>query len=264
MQFDPSSETRQDTQLDSLPAIHDNDTNVTAPLTQTNKNLGQQSAKTPVSSSIGSMPTPHLSLPHLTTPAHTPAQTATTIMNNIHTNHTKSCVHSTSTSHTHQNNPKNTQQSGLKNVSACPSDEQKALIAETMGALPPAGIKDSTLSPLKMATQAHIPTESPSPTPTSPAPMNNNNNDINSPPTESVRSKSKTQRKTRRGGDKPPHVSPQLKQTSKRTKTYRKIPQIPKQLQAAKHTQLPTKTTKTNPNPPDKQDRVDTDTDLLD
>ena len=90
--------------------------------------------------------------------------------------------------------------------------------------------------------------------------MQNNNNNRNSPLTTPVAAKRKTRRKTRRGGYKPPRIAPQPTHKPPRHRKYRKIVQIPQQLQPATHAQLPN-ATPTNDTLPDKSQ---IDSDLLD
>ena len=152
----------------------DTNATVTAPLAQTNPNLSQQSAKTIVLSSIGSLHSPSLQLPSLTSPVAANTPIVPTVTPNINPNKDKSRVHAPANPHTHQNSTKNVQQSGLKNVSATPIEEQKDVTIITMGAAPPVAARAPSLSPLTMASQAAMPADTPSPTPTdliAPAPQ---------------------------------------------------------------------------------------------
>ena len=135
----------------------DADIKVIAPLTQTNINLSQKSAKTIVLSSVGSLTSSSLPLPPLTSPKSASNVTNSRATTNITPNNANS--------HMHQLNTKNTQQSSLKNVSAKPAEEQKQIVLETMGALPPVAARDSAISPLTIAQHAPMPADSPSPTP---------------------------------------------------------------------------------------------------
>ena len=79
-----------------------------------------------------------------------------------------------------------------------------------------------------------------------------------------IRIKPKKTSKTRRGGYKPPRIAPQPTQSRQRTKKYRKIPMIPKELQSATHSHLPKSATNIAPKTTDKQDKTEIDSDLLD
>ena len=159
-----------------LNAQLSDNTNVTAPLHQTNITLSQKSAKTIVLSTTASPASPKLPLPSLTSHKHASATSQPSLQTDETRNNAKSHVYTNNNTNIDNNKNKNAQKSGAKNVSATPIEEQKDIITTTMGALPPVGTQDTTSSPRSMALQAPMPPDSPSPTPVdilAPAPERN-------------------------------------------------------------------------------------------